>query len=103
MLTVTEPQTLGVDQKNNMPQDFQKQLDQLRRDFDSLNSEYYLNNFSSSKDENKYVRFNTRVKVPTVTAVATVCEIGELCVVSSTGKLYVCSAANTWTIVGTQT
>jgi hypothetical protein len=77
-------------------------LDALERDLRALNEEVYRTNFSSTQDFPKYSRFNTRLKVPTVTAVAATCEIGELCVVSSTGKLYVCSATNTWTIAGTQ-
>jgi hypothetical protein len=85
-----------------MPNDLQKQIDQLKADLEALNAEYYTNNFTASQDFNKYSRFNTRIKVPTLSAAPSTCEIGELCVVSSTGKLYVCSAANTWTIAGTQ-
>lgn len=84
-----------------MPNDIQSQVDQLRRDFIELNNEVYANNFSASQDFNKYSRFNTAIKVPTLTATPTTCEIGQLCVVS--GKLYVCSAVNTWAVAGTQT
>jgi len=86
-----------------MPNDPQAQIDRLRRDLEDLTNEVYANNFSASQDFNKYSRFNTRIKVPTVSATPSTCEIGELCVVSSTGKLYVCSAANTWTVAGAQT
>ena len=86
-----------------MNPDIQQQINELNKSLEALNSEYYSNNFTASQDFNKYSRFNTRMKVPTLAATPSTCEIGELCVVSSTGKLYVCSAANTWTIVGTQT
>lgn len=77
-----------------------KRLENLERDLSALNDEVYLNNFTSSKDENKYVRFNTRVKVPHLTALPSTCETGEIAEYS--GKLYICSATNTWTIAGTQ-
>ncbi len=80
----------------------QQQVNQLKQELESLKAEYYLNNFTGSQDFNKYSRFNTRLKVPTLAATPSTCEIGEVCVVSSTGKMYVCSAANTWTIAGTQ-
>jgi hypothetical protein len=78
----------------------QDQINQLRKDIEALNAEMYLNNFSTSQDFNKYSRFNTRLKVPNVTALPSTCEVSEVVVYS--GKLYVCSASNTWTIVGTQ-
>ncbi len=84
-----------------MPNDLQAQIDKLRRDLDDLTNEVYANNFSASQDFNKFSRFNSRIQVPTLAATPATCEVGELCVVS--GKLRVCSAANTWTIVGTQT
>lgn len=85
------------------PQQLQDQVTRLQSDLDALTQEVYRNNFSASQDFQKYSRFNTRLKVPTLAATPSTCEIGELCVVSGTGKLYVCSAANTWTVVGTQT
>lgn len=78
-----------------------KRLEKLERDLESLNSEVYSNNFSSSQDFPKYSRFNTRLKVPHVTALPSTCDVSE--VLEFNGKLYVCSAVNTWTIVGTQT
>ena len=81
----------------------QRQLDQLKQSIEALQAEYYTNNFTASQDFNKYSRFNTRLKVPTLAATPSTCEVGELCVVSGTGKLYVCSAANTWSLVGAQT
>jgi len=85
-----------------MPNDTQKEIEQLKKDIQALYDEFYRNNFSSSQDFQKYSRFNTRLKVPTLGTAPTTCEIGELYVNSGNGKLYVCSAANTWTIVGTQ-
>lgn len=85
-----------------MPNDLQTQINQLRADLQALTDEVYRNNFSSLQDFFKYSRFNTRLRLPVVTTLPTICEIGEKCVVRSTGKEYVCSAANTWTIVGTQ-
>lgn len=85
-----------------MPKDPQSQIDQVRKDLQSLYDEFYRNNFSSSQDFQKYSRFNSRIKVPTYATAPTICEIGELYVNSGTGKLYVCSAANTWSLVGTQ-
>ena len=84
-----------------MQPDLQNQIDQLKRDLSDLVNETYANNFSASQDFNKYSRFNSRIRVPNLAATPTTCEVGEMCCVS--GKLRVCSAANTWTIVGTQT
>ena len=78
-----------------MPQDNQSQLAKLQQEFDTLKAEFYRNNFIASVDQNKFTRFNSRMKVPTFTALPSTCEIGEVGVFSS--KLYVCSATNTWT------
>lgn len=83
-----------------MPNDLQNQIDKLKKDLQAINDEFYLNNFSSSQDFNKYSRFNTRLKVPHYDSLPAVCEVGELA--ESAGKLRICSAANTWSIVGTQ-
>jgi len=85
-----------------MPNDFQIQINQLKADLEALNAEVYSNNFTSSQDFNKYSRFNTRIKVPTYAVAPTVAEIGELYANSTNGKLYVCTTANTWSLVGTQ-
>lgn len=85
-----------------MTPDEQIRLQKLEQKLQDLSDAYYTNNFSSSQDFQKYSRFNTRIKVPTLAATPSTCEIGELCVVSGTGKLYVCSAANTWVVSGTQ-
>lgn len=84
-----------------MNDNLQEQINRLRQDLSDLTNEVYQNNFTGSQDFNKYSRFNSRIKLPTLSATPATCEVGELCVVS--GKVYVCSAANTWTVVGTQT
>lgn len=80
-----------------MPNDTQKQIDDLKKQIQNLQEEYYRNNFTGSQDFNKYSRFNTRIKFPTLASSPTTCEIGEAYVNTGNGKLYVCSAANTWT------
>lgn len=72
----------------------------LKQQLEALQAEYYLGNFAGSQDHNKYVRFNSRLKVPHYASTPSTCEVGEICEVS--GKLRICSAANTWTIVGSQ-
>lgn len=84
-----------------MPNNLQTQLDMLKQQFEALNSEYHLNNFPGGQDINKYSRFNTRLKVPSYSTEPATCEVGEIIEVS--GKLKICSAANTWSTVGTQT
>lgn len=74
----------------------------LKQQVEALASEFHLNNFVGSQDVNKYVRYNDRVRVPIYSSSPTTCEVGELYSNTSNGKLYVCSAANTWTVVGTQ-
>lgn len=75
--------------------DTQKQIDELNKKIQDLNDEYYRNNFTSHQDFNKYSNFTSRIKIPVVTALPATCEIGEL--ISYGGKLYHCSATNTWT------
>jgi hypothetical protein len=75
--------------------DNKTQIQMLRQEVESLKAELYKGNFSGLQDFNKYCRFNTRMKVPRVTALPATCEVGEVC--SYTTKLYHCSAANTWT------
>jgi len=76
------------------------EIQKLKKDLGDLNDEFYRNNFSAGQDFNKYSRFNTRLKIPHKSALPSTCEVSEIC--EYNGKLYVCSAANTWTIVGTQ-
>ena len=84
-----------------MPQDLQTQINILNQQLQSLSAEFHLNNFSNSQDNNKYARFNSRLKVPSYSVAPSTCEVGEIIEVG--GKLKICSAVNTWTTVGTQT
>ena len=83
-----------------MPPDLIGQINALRQRLESIEGEFYRNNFPSSQDHQKYVRFNSRLKVPSYSSAPATCEVGEICEVG--GKLKICSAANTWTTVGTQ-
>lgn len=73
----------------------------LKQEVEALKSELYKGNFSGSQDFNKKVRLNTAVRLPVYGTAPTKCEQGEV-YVNTSGKLYVCSAANTWALVGTQ-
>jgi hypothetical protein len=84
-----------------MNPDLQKRIEQLEKDLKALNEEFYLNNFSNYQTFNKYSNFTSRLKVPYYASAPSTCEVGEIIEVS--GKLRICSSANTWTIVGTQT
>jgi hypothetical protein len=75
---------------------------QLENRIRELENKFYNNNFTANQKFPKSSDFTGRLRVPRVTATPSTCQIGEVCVVSSTGKLYVCSAANTWSLVGTQ-
>ncbi len=81
----------------------QNEIAQLRADLEALTAEIYSNNFIGSQDFNKFSRFNSRLRVPLYATAPQVAEIGELYANSTNGKLYVCTAANTWTLVGQQT
>ncbi len=82
-----------------------EEFEKLKRDLQELTDEFYANNFTSSKDYNKYSRFNSRLKVPTVSANPIVGEVGDI--VSVGGVLKICTVASltapTFTTVGTQT
>lgn len=86
---------------HSMP-DNKAQIEMLKQQIEAMRSEFYLNNFSGSQDFNKKVRMNTTLRLPVYGTAPVKCEQGEVYVNSGTGKAYVCSAANTWTIVGTQ-
>ena len=75
----------------------EEKLQILQNQVDSLSQEIYRNNFSSSQDFNKFIRFNTRLKIPHYDAVPRVGEVGELIEVG--GVLYICSSANVFTLV----
>ncbi len=73
------------------------QLEMLRQEVESLKAELYKGNFTGSQDFTKYVRFNSKIRFPVVASLPATCELGEAKVLSSNGKLYICSAADTWT------
>lgn len=76
------------------------EIQALKKELEDLKQEFYLNNFSAQQDFSKRCHFNTRIRVPVVSALPATCEIGEL--VSYGGILYTASALNTWTKVGLQ-
>lgn len=78
----------------------QEQLLALKESLDALVQEVYRNNFSSHQDFNKSSNFTTKLKVPHYDLPPLIGEVGEI--IESGGKLYICSASNTFTIVGTQ-
>jgi len=84
-----------------MDSELQKQIDQITKDLHDLTNEYYTNNFSAHQDFNKKSSFKTRLKVPNYAVAPTTAEVGEIIEVG--GKLYICSSANTFSLVGTQT
>lgn len=73
----------------------------MQTQIDSLSQEIYRNNFSSHQDFNKFSNFNTRLKVPHYDQLPPIGEVGEI--IESQGKLYICSANNSFSLVGGQT
>ncbi len=84
---------------NQEIQDLKAQIAKLQGDFDALSQQFYKNNFSSHQDFNKDSNFSTKLKIPSYTTLPS-CQTGEI--LESGGKLYICSATDTWTVVGTQ-
>jgi hypothetical protein len=80
--------------------DTQQQIDALKKQIEALTSSFYLNNFYASQDFNKTSRFNTTLKVPHYDSAPSTNEVGQIIEVG--GKLYISTAVDTWTIVGTQ-
>jgi len=86
---------------DNNQSDMKSEVDRLKADLDALNQEVYRNNFSAHQDFNKTSNFTTKLIVPHYNSVPRTCQVGEI--IESSGKLYICSSANVFTIVGTQT
>lgn len=80
-----------------MDKTLEEQILILRQELTALQSEVYRNNFSSSQDFNKFIRCNTRLKIPHYDSVPPVGEVGELIEVN--GTLLICSSANTFSVV----
>jgi len=81
----------------SMDKSLQEQIDLLRADLNALTQEVYRNNFSSSQDFNKFIRFNTRLKIPHYDSIPPIGEVGEL--IEAGGALFICSSPNTFTLV----
>jgi len=79
--------------------DPQEQINMLKQQVEALSSEFHLNNFIGSQDVNKYVRYNDRLRTPIYATSPSTCEVGEIYTNTTDGKLYQCSAADTWTAV----
>lgn len=88
-----------MDQQKQLQQ-ILSEIEQLKKDIAALSDEYYRNNFTAHQDFVKYSNFTSRLKIPHYASTPATGEVGEIIEVG--GKLYICSAANTWTIVGTQ-
>ena len=80
-----------------MDKSIEEQIQILRNDLTALQGEVYRNNFSGSQDFNKFVRFNTRLKVPHYDSIPPVGEVGEL--IEAGGALYICYTPNTFALV----
>ena len=85
----------------NENQQLKDQIDALKLKVEGLESAFYLGNFASSQDFNKYCRFNSRLKVPSYSVAPASCEVGEIIEVA--GELAICATADTFVVVGTQT
>jgi len=88
-----------MNQQQIIINELQEKVTKLQSELASLSSQFYKNNFSSRQEFNKECSFNTRLKVPSYSTLPT-CEVGEIA--ESGGVLYVCSATDIWTVVGTQ-
>lgn len=80
-------------------QQLQEQINKLQSQVNDLQSAFYKNNFSAYQAFNKASVFSTSLTVPRYSTLPN-CEVGQICEFG--GKLMICSATNTWTIVGTQ-
>jgi hypothetical protein len=86
--------------ENTRIQDLERQVQRLQTELASLSQAYYKNNFTSTQVFNKASNFSSRLKVPHYDSLPATAEVGEIIEVS--GKLYICSSANTFSLVGTQ-
>lgn len=84
-----------------MDETLSQQIQKIQQDLAALTQEFYKNNFSARQDFYKTSDFKTRLKVPHYASLPATCEVGEIA--ETGGILKICSAANTWTTVGTQT
>lgn len=89
-----------MDNNKFLIQELIDKVNKLQSQVDNLSANFFKNNSISHQDFNKSCSFNTKLKVPSYSTLPT-CDVGEIC--ESSGTLYVCSATDTWTVVGTQT
>ena len=78
----------------------QAQIDALKKEMEALKSAFYRNNFYGSQDFNKTSRFNTLLRVPHYSSAPSINEVGFIIEVG--GKLYISTAVDTFTLVGSQ-
>jgi len=83
-----------------MTPEIQDAINKLQGQITDLQGQFYKNNFPTSQVFTKGSSFTTTLKVPSYAVDPTVCTVGQIVEVG--GKLKVCSSADTWTIVGTQ-
>jgi hypothetical protein len=86
--------------ENQQILDLENQITSLRQTVENLNAEVFRGNFSARQDFSKYSNFSSTLKVPSYVTAPSKCEIGEIIEVG--GKLCICSTANNFTIVGSQ-
>lgn len=77
----------------------QEQVNKLQSQLNDLQAQFSKNNFSAYQAFNKASVFSTSLQVPRYTTLPS-CEVGQIC--ENSGKLMICSATDTWTVVGTQ-
>ena len=75
----------------------EEQIAILKADLDALTQEVYRNNFSSHQDFNKSSNFTTKLRIPHYDTLPVIGEVGEI--VEMGGALYICSSANSFTLV----
>ena len=80
--------------------DSELQVAELKREVELLKGELFNDNFSAFQEFKKFSNFTSRLKVPHFDTLPSTCEVGEIA--EQGGELNICSAANTWTVVGTQ-
>ena len=83
-----------------MDNDLQNEVQRLKNEIADMRTILNKDNFSSIQIFNKEIQLNSRVRLFNKTANLSTCNTGELSVVA--GKLYICSATDTWTVCGTQ-
>lgn len=81
-------------------EELKQQIEMLKQQVESLKAEFYRNNFSTHQEFQKYSDFKTRLKVPSYNSDPSTGAVGEIIEVG--GKLKICSSANNFVIVGTQ-